>query len=61
MLSKQLNYQFVSDYAVVIIRVDTKDDWTDEAADAMANTLLAETVREPRHFAIDEVYEIDTW
>lgn len=61
LISQELNYQFSSDYAVVVIRVATKDGWTEADADTMAYTLLAEAVREPKDFAIDEVFELDTW
>jgi hypothetical protein len=50
-------FEFVSDFATVHLTLEsTEPDWTDEMWDSVAEDELANIVKEPKLFYLNEVY-----
>ena len=59
MATKSLQYEYVSDYCVVTFRVDGEDDWSDEQFDSAGEFDLADYVKTPEDFYLNDTYELD--
>lgn len=59
MATKALTYEYVSDYCVVVFRVDGEDDWSEEQFDSAGEFDLADYVKRPEDFHLNDVYELD--
>jgi hypothetical protein len=59
MATKALTYEYVSDYCVVVFRVDGEDDWSEEQFDSAGEFDLADYVKSPEDFHLNDVYELD--
>jgi hypothetical protein len=49
-------FEFVSDFATVLITVQGEDDWSDQIWDSVSNDELDAVVRDAKLFYLNEVY-----
>ena len=49
-------FQFVSDFAVVLVTVQGEADWSDEIWDSVSNDELDSVVRDAKLFYLNEVF-----
>lgn len=61
MATKVLTYQYVSDYCVVTFQVAGEDDWSEEQFDSAGDFDLADYVKRPEDFYLEDVFGLDNW
>jgi hypothetical protein len=49
-------FEFVSDFATVLITVQGEDDWSDQIWDSVSNDELDAVVRDAKLFYLNECY-----